>query len=90
MNPVVLRIIERWKPLQRDQAVRLHCLECAGENSTEVTLCPCTACPLWGFRMGNILNNKKARDRFEEYQEREPKEFEEAFGVADEPETLDS
>lgn len=85
MKDTLAEVIARWRRLGRDLAVRKHCLECAGETTTDVTLCPCTACPLWGFRMGDILHNEKARKRFEECAERDPKAFEEAFKDIDEP-----
>ncbi len=35
------------------RAIRLKCLDCCCESSTEVKLCPDQDCPLWGYRSGH-------------------------------------
>ena len=34
------------------RAIRLKCLDCNGESSLEVRLCPVSRCPLWPYRLG--------------------------------------
>jgi len=34
------------------RTIRLHCVECCGDNIQEVKHCPSTACPLWPYRFG--------------------------------------
>jgi hypothetical protein len=34
------------------QAIRAHCLWCAGDSKHEVKLCPAANCPLWPWRFG--------------------------------------
>lgn len=80
MNKVCLEVVKRWKPLSSGKAIHKNCLECAGDEAKEVTLCSVTDCPLWGLRMGSILHNKDAQDRFETTQKRYPEEFAASFG----------
>ncbi len=35
------------------KAIRLKCLDCCCESSTEVKLCPAQDCPLWAYRSGH-------------------------------------
>ena len=35
------------------QAIRAKCLDCCCGSSYEVTLCPCTECPLYTYRDGH-------------------------------------
>ena len=34
------------------KAIRKKCLDCSGESSKEVKLCPLTNCPLYAYRYG--------------------------------------
>ena len=34
------------------RSIRLKCLDCMCNQPKEVALCPCTDCPLWGYRFG--------------------------------------
>lgn len=38
------------------RAIRQKCLECAGDQQSEVRLCHMDDCPLWPFRMGKNPN----------------------------------
>ena len=38
--------------MTKTKAIKLHCYDCAGETSKEVTLCVAFECPLWPFRTG--------------------------------------
>ena len=40
---------EKISPLK---AIRKYCLDCGGDSSNEVKLCPCTDCVLYEFRFG--------------------------------------
>lgn len=57
LNSLAQRTPERFRGLvddirngSRNAAVKLHCLECSGYQTSEVTDCVCVACPLWAFR----------------------------------------
>lgn len=39
-------------PMSPMQAIRRKCLDCSGQQMTEVKLCVVLACPLWPFRAG--------------------------------------
>jgi hypothetical protein len=41
------------------KAIRQNCIECAGGSPTEVSLCPCTNCPMYAFRFGKNPYRKK-------------------------------
>jgi len=53
--------------MTRDKAIRMKCLECAGDSALEVTLCHITDCHLWPFRIGRGQAAKRriatAKDR---------------------------
>ena len=34
------------------KAIRAKCLDCCGDSAHEVKACPCSACPLYPFRLG--------------------------------------
>ena len=38
--------------MNKGRAIKLYCLDCAGESALEVTLCGMTECPLWEHRLG--------------------------------------
>lgn len=40
------------KPMSPLKALRLRCVDCCGDQLSEVRLCPVIACPSWPFRMG--------------------------------------
>jgi len=55
--------------LTRTNAIRSHCLRCAGGSRKRVAECSIRECWLWPFRFGNNWNkNKKgiSRDVYEE------------------------
>ena len=52
------------KRLTRSEAIRKHCLQCAGDSALEVTLCTVLDCPLWRYRVGKEPENKKYKERF--------------------------
>jgi hypothetical protein len=43
----------------------LHCWDCAGETSKEVTLCVVFDCPLWPYRTGSGSKSNTYRKRME-------------------------
>ena len=52
------------KRLTRGNAIRKHCLECAGDSALEVTLCSVLDCPLWRYRVGTEPHSKSYKERF--------------------------
>lgn len=40
------------------KSIRAKCLDCVGDQSQEVRLCPSEGCPLWPYRMGHNPNRK--------------------------------
>lgn len=38
----------------RGKAIRLHCIECSGDNRTEVRHCLIPGCHLYPYRMGSV------------------------------------
>jgi len=49
--------------MNKSQAIRLKCLECAGDSHKEVTLCHLVDCPLWTFRFGYSMKDKRYKRR---------------------------
>jgi hypothetical protein len=46
----------RQTPLK---AIRLKCLDCSGDSTKEVRLCPIKDCPIYMYRMGRNPNRTK-------------------------------
>lgn len=47
----------------RARAIKLNCLECAGGSPREVTLCHLIDCPLWPFRFGYSIKDRRFEKR---------------------------
>jgi len=48
------------------KAIRLKCLDCCCDSTSEVAECPCTDCSLWPFRFGknpNVRLSDEERER---------------------------
>lgn len=43
--------------LTRARAIRLKCMDCTNQQSTEVTKCHIKECPLWRYRSGKELKD---------------------------------
>lgn len=61
--------------LSRARAIKLNCLECAGGSPREVTLCHLIDCPLWPFRFGYSVKDRRFEVRMLSAQKRYPDEF---------------
>lgn len=44
------------KPMSLMKAIKTKCLDCSGNNKTEVLKCLITTCPLYPFRLGKNPN----------------------------------
>ncbi len=53
------------KKLSRPDAVRLKCIDCAGDSPKEVTLCQVFDCPLWRYRCGYSVKSPQYKKRME-------------------------
>lgn len=51
--------------MTKSKAIKLKCLDCAGDSPKEVTLCHLFSCPLWPFRIGASIQSKQYRKRME-------------------------
>lgn len=55
-------ILDMWQKKEKPtrltpvRAMRAKCLDCTGNQSAEVKLCPAYSCPLWPYRMGRKAN----------------------------------
>ncbi len=45
--------------MTRGQAIKANCLDCAGGQPKEVTLCQVMGCPLWAYRFGPEPENHR-------------------------------
>ena len=55
----------------RAKAIRLKCLDCCCDQPSEVRNCPCTACPLWRFRMGREIKDENALENDDFFEDEE-------------------
>ncbi|HIH96133.1 MAG TPA: hypothetical protein HA348_01345 [Thermoplasmata archaeon] len=62
--------------MNKSDAIRKKCLDCSG-SPKEVTLCHIVDCPLWPFRFGYSIKDKRYRQRMEAAKKRYPKEYKE-------------
>jgi hypothetical protein len=51
--------------MTKARAIKVHCFDCAGETSKEVTLCVVFDCPLWPYRTGSSSKSNTYRKRME-------------------------
>jgi hypothetical protein len=63
--------------MNKSDAVRKKCLECAGGSPKEVTLCHIVDCPLWPYRFGYSMNDKRFWKRMASAKKRSPKQYHE-------------
>ncbi|MBN1270900.1 MAG: hypothetical protein JXB26_01400 [Candidatus Aminicenantes bacterium] len=63
--------------MNKSQAIRKKCLECAGGSPKEVTLCPCINCTLWPYRFGHSMKDKRYEERMDKAKHKYPDEFQE-------------
>ena len=45
--------------MTKANAIRKYCLECAGGSPGEATLCHIVDCPLWTYRFGTSINDRR-------------------------------
>jgi hypothetical protein len=70
--------------MNKTQAIKKHCLECAGDSAKEVTLCHIIDCPLWEFRTGNTPRSNVYKKRLEKAKKRWPDDYREMEKVRQE------
>ena len=63
--------------MSRAQAIKQNCMDCSGGIPKEVTLCPIVNCPLWPFRFGYSVKDKRFRRRMEAAKRKYPDEYQE-------------
>jgi hypothetical protein len=63
--------------MNRTKAIKVHCLECAGDSAKEVTLCAITDCPLWQFRTGSLPRSTVYKKRMAKAKKRWPNDYKE-------------
>ena len=59
------------------QAIKQKCLDCSGGAPKEVTLCLIVQCPIWPYRCGYSLRDKRYKERMEATEKKYPKEYQE-------------
>jgi len=63
--------------MNKSDAIRKKCLECAGGSPKEVTLCHIVDCPLWPYRFGYSMNDKRFCKRMTSAKRRYPEQYHE-------------
>ena len=66
--------------MSRANAIKKKCLECS-DIPKEVTLCHIVHCPLWPYRFGYSIKDKRYKPRMEAAKKRYPKDFQEMRAV---------
>jgi len=69
--------------MNKSQAIRAKCLDCSG-SPKEVTLCHVVDCPLWPFRFGYSVKDKRYKERMETANRNHPEEYKEMFKLISE------
>ena len=63
VNPLFLSVetlLKLGHPTSPIKAIRAHCIDCCGGNTSEVRKCTALGCHLWAFRMGkNVFHGRK-------------------------------
>jgi len=67
--------------MNKARAIKLKCLECSAESPKEVTLCLLVTCPLWPYRFGYSMRDKRYQNRIDAAAKNYPLEFEELMMV---------
>jgi hypothetical protein len=67
--------------MNKSKAIKQYCLECSGESPKEVTLCHIVDCPLWQFRFGYSIKDKRFKKRIEAAQRKYPEEYREMLQI---------
>lgn len=55
--------------------IRIKCLECSGDQTKEVTLCPVADCALWPVRFGCLITSPRYQKRMDTARKNYPKEY---------------
>ena len=61
--------------MNKSQAIRLKCLDCCCNSPKEVTICHLVDCPLWQYRFGYSIRDKRYKKRMEAAKRSYPKEY---------------
>lgn len=51
--------------MTKQEAIKKHCFQCAGDSNKEVTLCHLFDCPLWPFRTGQGVYSSAYKARMD-------------------------
>ena len=70
--------------MNKSQAIRQYCFECSEDSPKEVTLYYIVDCPLWQFRFGYSIKDKRYKKRIEAAKKRYPKEYQEKLQLLSE------
>lgn len=70
--------------MNKSQAIKQHCLECSGGSPKEVTLCHIVYCPLWQFRFGYSIKDKRYKKRVDAAKKKYAEEYREMLQILSE------
>jgi len=63
--------------MNKSRAIKLKCLDCSGNIPKEVTLCLLVDCPLWPFRFGYSIKDKRFKKRMDSAKKNYPEDYRE-------------
>lgn len=63
--------------MTKSQAIKKKCAECSGHSPKEVTLCHIVDCPIWEFRFGYSMRDRRFRERMASAKKNYPEEYQE-------------
>lgn len=67
--------------MNRARAIREYCFECSGDSPKEVTLCNIFDCPLWQYRFGYSMRDKRFKRRMEAAKKNYKKDYQDMLNV---------
>lgn len=70
--------------MNKSQAIRQYCRECSGGSPRDVSLCHIVNCPLWQFRFGYSIKDKRYKKRMEAAKKKYPEEYREMLQILSE------
>lgn len=62
--------------MNKSQAIKLKCLDC-NSCKKDITLCHLVDCPLWSFRFGYSMKDKRYKRRMKAAKKNYPEEYQE-------------
>ena len=67
--------------MNKSRAIKLNCSECSGNSPKEVSICSIFDCPLWQYRFGYPMKDKRFEKRMTAVKKNYPEEYQEMLNA---------